>query len=125
MKPGAVLINTARGNIVEIEALVRAIESGRLQAAGLDVLPLEPLIRDEAEVFRDRAVDESALRSLLAYHLLTSAPNVLITPHVAYNTEEALHRLIATTIANIRAFSAGRPLNLVGDDMPGHSEHNS
>lgn len=114
MKPGAVLINTARGSIVDIEALVRAITSGRLGGAGLDVLPQEPLLRDEAEVFRGRAIGEEALKSLLAYHLLANAPNVLITPHVAYNTQDALGRLIDTTIENIRAFAAGRPLNIVG-----------
>jgi D-lactate dehydrogenase len=114
MKEGAVLINTARGNIVQIDALVRAITNGRIRAAGLDVLPQEPLIQDEAEVFRGRAVEADALKELLAYHVLVNAPNVLITPHVAYNTEDALHRLINATIENIRSFVAGQPRNLVG-----------
>lgn len=114
MKAGAVLINTARGNIVRIEALVRAVTSGKLGAAGLDVLPQEPLIRDEAEVFRGQAIEGNALTALLGYHVLTHAENVLITPHVAYNTADALGRLIATTVDNIRAFAAGRPINLVG-----------
>ncbi len=113
MKTGAVLINTARGNIVEIDALVRAITGGKLRAAGLDVLPQEPLIQDEAEVFRGREVEADALKALLAYHVLANAPNVLITPHVAYNTEDALRRLIDTTIENIRAFAVGHPVNLV------------
>lgn len=113
MKKGAVLINTARGNIVEIDALVRAITSGKIRAAGLDVLPQEPLIQDEAEVFRGREVETDALKALLAYHVLANAPNVLITPHVAYNTEDALRRLVETTIENIRAFAAGHPVNLV------------
>lgn len=116
MRPGAVLINTARGNIVQIEALVRAITDGSLRAAGLDVLPQEPLIRDEAEVFRGRSVEADALKALLAYHVLTNAPNVLITPHVAYNTEDAFRRLIDMTIENIRAFAAGRPLNIISID---------
>lgn len=116
MKKGAVLINTARGNIVETDALVRAITSGRIRAAGLDVLPQEPLIRDEAEVFRGRDVGADALKELLAHHVLASAPNVLITPHVAYNTEDALRRLIDMTIENIRAFAAGHPVNLVATD---------
>lgn len=114
MKKNAVLINTARGNIVQIDALVRAITTGRIRGAGLDVLPQEPLIQDEAEVFRGSLVDADALKALIAFHVLTNAPNVLITPHVAYNTEDALHRLIDTTIENIRSFVAGRPINLVG-----------
>lgn len=120
MKENAVLINTARGNIVQIDALVRAITSGRIAGAGLDVLPQEPLIQDEAEVFRGRAVDAEALKALVAYHVLTNAPNVLITPHVAFNTEDALHRLIDTTIENIRSFAAGRPINLVGRSNGSH-----
>ena len=116
MKEGAVLINTARGNIIETEALVRAITSGRIRAAGLDVLPQEPLIRDEAEVFRGREIGADALKELLAHHVLASASNVLITPHVAYNTEDALRRLIDMTIENIRAFAAGNPINLVAMD---------
>lgn len=113
MKKGAVLINTARGNIIQIDALVRAITTGRIRAAGLDVLPQEPLIQDEAEVFRGPAVEADALEALLAYHVLVNAPNVLITPHVAYNTEDALRRLIDMTIENIRAFVAGHPINIV------------
>jgi len=113
MKKRAVLINTARGNIIQIDALVRAITTGRIRAAGLDVFPQEPLIQDEAEIFRGPAVEADALKALLAYHVLVNAPNVLITPHVAYNTEDALRRLIDMTIENIRAFVAGHPINIV------------
>ena len=52
MRPGAVLINTSRGSVVDVPALVRALADGKLQAAGLDVLPQEPQIREEAEIFR-------------------------------------------------------------------------
>lgn len=115
MKDGAILINTARGNVVDTEALVRALASGKLRAAGLDVLPQEPLIREEAEIFRqDKAVDASDLKALVANHVLLRFPNVLVTPHNAYNTDAALGRIIGTTIANIEAFEAGKPVNLVG-----------
>ena len=114
MKDGAILINTARGNVVDTEALVRALASGKLRSAGLDVLPQEPLIREEAEIFRqDRAVDESDLKALVANHVLLRFPNVLITPHNAYNTDAALRRIIDTTIANIEGFAAGQLVNLV------------
>ncbi|MCW3837295.1 hydroxyacid dehydrogenase [Sphingomonas canadensis] len=114
MKPGAILINTARGNVVEVDALVRALTSGRLRAAGLDVLPQEPLMRDEAEIFRAAAPDAASVRELLANHILMSMPNVLVTPHVAYNTVEARRRIVETSIANIVAFAEGKPINLVG-----------
>ena len=113
MKPEAILINTARGNIVDVEALVRALTGGRLRAAGLDVLPEEPLMRDEAEIFRGSPVEAPSVRALLANHLLLTLPNVLVTPHVAYNTIEARRRIIEQTVANITAFSEGRPINLV------------
>lgn len=113
MKPDAVLINTARGNVVDVEALVRALDGGRIRGAGLDVLPEEPLMRDEAEVFREQGADVARVRALLANHVLMAAPNVLVTPHVAYNTGEARRRIIATTIENVRAFTEGAPVNLV------------
>jgi D-lactate dehydrogenase len=115
MKKGAVLINTARGNIVDVPALVRALVSGKLQAAGLDVLPQEPLIKEEAEMFRIGASeDEYDLRALVANHVLLRFPNVIVTPHNAYNTESAVTRIIETTVQNIERFAASEPQNLVG-----------
>ena len=115
MKKGAVLINTARGNIVDVPALVRALVSGKLQAAGLDVLPQEPLIKEEAEMFRIGASeDEYDLRALVANHVLLRFPNVIVTPHNAYNTESAVTRIIETTVQNIESFAASEPQNLVG-----------
>jgi D-lactate dehydrogenase len=114
MKPGAVLINTARGGVVNAPALVRALTDGRLGGAGLDVVADEPLLREESEIFRagrDLAVEE--LRSLVATNTLLKLPNVVITPHVAYDTQEAVHRIIAITLRNIEAFAAGAPQNLV------------
>jgi D-lactate dehydrogenase len=114
MKKGAVLINTARGGVVDTSALVRALSARKLRAAGLDVLPAEPLIREEAEIFRnDRRNSDTDLRALLADHVLLRFPNVIVTPHVAYDTDEALRRILDTTIANIEAFARGQPRNLV------------
>jgi len=114
MKDGAVLINTARGAVVDIPALVRVLADKKLRAAGLDVLPAEPLIRDEAEIFRRGPQDGDAdLRALLANHVLLSFPNVVVTPHIAFNTEEALRRILETTLSNIKAFASGSPQNVV------------
>ncbi|MEU2031126.1 hydroxyacid dehydrogenase [Nocardia amamiensis] len=113
MKAGAVLINTARGHIVDVAALIRALTSGKVKAAGLDVLPEESVIQEEAEIFRDRALSPLELRTLVAEHVLFGFPNVLITPHNAYNTDEAVHRIIETTLRNIEAFARGEPRNTV------------
>lgn len=114
MKPGAVLINTARGNIVDVPALVRALASGRLRAAGVDVLPQEPLIREEAQIFRSPASPESYdLEALVANHVLLRFPNVIVTPHNAYNTDDAVRRIIETTLENIVSFGRGEPRNVV------------
>lgn len=113
MKRGVILINTARGDIIDVAALVRALSSGQIGAAGLDVLPNEPLMRDEAEVFRTDRISPGDVREMLANHVLMGMPNVLVTPHIAYNTVEARARIIGTTIDNIEAFAAGKPVNLV------------
>ena len=113
MKTGALLINTARGNIVSVPALVRALAEGKLRAAGLDVLPQEPLVREEAEVFRGPPLEKENLEALVANHVLLRFPNVIVTPHVAYNTHEAVARIIETTIENIEAFAMGSPKNLI------------
>ncbi|UGT67942.1 hypothetical protein LTT66_33015 [Nocardia gipuzkoensis] len=113
MKAGAVLINTARGRIVDVAALIRALSSGKLKAAGLDVLPEESVVGEEAEIFRGRTLGPLELRTLVAEHVLFGFPNVLITPHNAYNTDEAVHRIIDTTLQNIEAFAQGTPRNTV------------
>lgn len=114
MKTGALLINTARGGAVDPAALLRALSSGRLAGAGLDVIAEEQAFGDEAEIFRqDAQVDPARLRALLADHALVRLPNVLVTPHIAYNTQEAVDRITETTLGNIEAYAAGAARNVV------------
>ena len=113
MKEGTVLINTSRGQVVDPNALVRALAEGRLKAAGLDVLPEEPVISDDIEVLRAVYQDRHNVRELLADHALMRLRNVYITPHNAYNTCEALERIRKTTMENIRAFARDEPQNVV------------
>lgn len=89
MKPGALLINTARGAIVDSEALADALRSGRLGGAALDVLPKEPPPADEP---------------LLAPDI----PNLLLTPHVAWASRRARQHALEEIARNIEAFRAGR-----------------
>lgn len=116
MKTGVVIINTARGDLIETNALIQALTSGKVAAAGLDVLPDEPMIREEAELINSifTTAHHSDLRNLVANHVLLRMRNVVVTPHSAFNTREAVDRIAETTAANISAFLDGHPQNLVG-----------
>ena len=95
MKPTALLINTARGGIVDEAAFLDALTTGRIGGAGFDVLDGEPPRPDHP---------------LLALRL----PNFILTPHVAWASTEAMQRLADQLIDNIEAFAAGAPRNIVG-----------
>jgi len=113
MKDGVILINTARGTVVDIRALLRALADGKVAATGLDVLPEEPVIREEAELLRSVFRKKHNLETFLVNHILLRMRNVLITPHSAFNTREAVQRILTTTMHNIVAFAQGEPQNIV------------
>lgn len=113
MKRGVVIINTARGDLIDTIALIQAMTNGTVAAVGLDVLPDEPMIREEAELISSAFFDQHDMRSLLANHVLLHMRNIVVTPHSAFNTREAVGRIITTTIENIQAFAAGTPQNVV------------
>ncbi len=96
LPPGAILLNTARGPIVDTDALVEALRSGRLWGAGLDVFDQEPLPQG---------------------HPLQQLDNVVLAPHIAGQTATARRRLYATSVSNIDAFAAGNPVNVVNPDV--------
>jgi D-lactate dehydrogenase len=113
IKPGAVLINTARGGLLETEALIWALDNGILAGAGLDVLEGEPELNEEWEVItKDFATAD--LKMIVMNNTLIERDNVIVTPHNAFNTREAINRILDTTQQNIRAFIKGEPKNLVG-----------
>jgi len=113
IKRGAYLVNTARGGIVETSALVWALMDGTLAGAGLDVLEEEGDVSDEMKFLGNSGMQEERVRVMLENHALMKMSNVLITPHNAFNTQEALERILNTTIENISGFLAGTPKNLV------------
>lgn len=96
MKPAAYLINTSRGSLVDTKALTAALKAKKLAGAALDVLE-----------------DEPALQAGLANHPLVQMQNVIITPHTAFNTTEAIERILETALQNIYEFKKGVLQNLV------------
>jgi len=112
VKPGAILINTSRGPVVETEAVLQAIEEDHLGGAGLDVLEEEEGLNKPWELF-NKYTSRDRLRDLVAAHVLREKPNVIITPHNAFNTKEAVSRIIKTTYKNIQSFTQGKPENQV------------
>ena len=103
IKKGAYLINTARGAVVETAALVKALEDGVLAGAGLDVLEEEGDMQDEMHLLSGLHPKEEELKVVLENHYLIDHPRVIITPHIAFDTREAIERILDTTVENIRA----------------------
>ncbi|WP_193452140.1 2-hydroxyacid dehydrogenase [Pseudomonas nitroreducens] len=105
MKRGSMLINTGRGALVDTPALIEALKSGQLGYLGLDVY------EEEADIFfadrSDQPLQDDVLARLLTF------PNVIITAHQAFLTREALAGIAQTTLSNIAAWQAGRPVNRV------------
>ncbi|MBQ8129029.1 MAG: hydroxyacid dehydrogenase, partial [Clostridia bacterium] len=92
MRPGAVLVNTARGPVVDSAALSEALKEGRIRA-GIDVYEKDP--------------------PLPADHPLVGAPNLVCTPHIGFNTRESIERRAAMAFENVTAFLNGHPIRLV------------
>lgn len=105
MQPGAMLINTGRGALVDTPALIEALKSGQLGYLGLDVY------EEEAQLFFEDRSDLPLQDDVLA-RLLTF-PNVVVTAHQAFLTKEALGAIAQTTLDNITQWAAGTPQNLV------------
>ena len=111
-KRGSYLINTARGAVIETEAILLGLERGILEGVGLDVLENEKDLGEEISVLTSSAHAKD-LKNIMLDHVLINHPKVLVTPHNAFNSKEALSRIIESTIENIEGFIKGQPTNLV------------
>ncbi len=112
-KKGSYLINTARGGLIDTEALIIGLEQGILEGVALDVLEEERELAEEAEILTRGFKKEVDYETLIGNHILLNHPKVLITPHNAFNSKEALDRILDTTVENINAFINQKPINIV------------
>lgn len=110
VKKGMYVINTARGDLVDTVALTQAIENGHVAGAGLDVYEGEQYITDEMELLDEGTdVATETWKAFAANHALLDMPNVIVTPHVAFNSIEAKREITQTTAENILKAFAGSP----------------
>ena len=100
MKDGVILINTARGTLIDTPSLIKGLESKKIFGAGLDVLEGEEFLFEENML---NSPIENAAKVIVESKHLTDMPNVVITPHNAFNSIEAINRIIDTTIDNIKS----------------------
>lgn len=112
MKDHAILINTARGELVDTEALIEALRSKQIAGAALDVIEGERAIDIESEHDLLRT-NGKVMYQVAAVDMLSKMNNVILTPHNAFNSREGLHILRKTTAENIHAFLDGKPQNVV------------
>lgn len=113
IKKGSYLVNTARGALVETQSLLKALADGTLAGAGLDVLEEECFIKEEAQLLSKEFPKTCDLKTALQNHILLRQKNVIVTPHNAFNSQEALVRILDTTVSNIQSFIKNKPINKV------------
>lgn len=109
MKSGAILINTARGPIVDTNALLEALSNGKLGGAGLDVLEGEMLMKEEkAVISTSSTMAREQMATLLQDYALMRLHNVIVTPHLAFYSREAVTRILDSTLDNVFDFIENR-----------------
>lgn len=113
MKPHAVMVNTARGELIDSKALYEALSENRIFGAGLDVLEAENILTNPESKWDFDYMNNDNIRQTLINERLLKLHNVVITPHIAYNTKEAQDRILNITMNNIDSFFYGKIINSV------------
>jgi D-lactate dehydrogenase len=109
IKPGAYLINTARGGLVDPEAIAWGLQNGQLAGVGLDVLEDENLIQNHEQLIS--CGDKCKIKTTMLNQMIIDHPNSIVTPHNAFNSIEALQRIVDVTVENIKSFAEGKTIN--------------
>lgn len=107
IKNGAFIINTARGELIDIVALYENLLSGKVKGAALDVLECEHLTINNDNLADIKDIEPNCVSSALLTTKLINMKNVIITPHIAYNTKESINTILTTTFNNIRDYYKG------------------
>lgn len=115
MKQGVVILNTSRGLLMDTTALLKNLELGKIGGLGLDVCENEPMLREEKQIL-SKEFNKEDLLGLLEEKMLFNYKNVVITPHNAFNSKEALEKILTTTVGNIQGFLKGASQNVVQSD---------
>ena len=112
MKDGVYIINTARGELIDTNALLKALNSGKVKGAALDVLESEKIIKEEEEyaLEPDRVSRRDLINTLMNHELIT-LPNVIVTPHIAYETIEAVQAILDVTMQDIKGYLENKIVN--------------
>lgn len=113
MKPTVRVINTGRGPLIDTKALIAALNKKQIGGAALDVLELEDDLKKEAKLASSAYVNKKILSGLVKNHALLNKPNVIVTPHLAFYTREAVMRIMETTAKNIKGHLNKKYKNLV------------
>lgn len=113
MKKGVYLVNTARGELVDTEALVSGLREGTVAGLGSDLLENERELKNEKDFLASGKATEEEKKVIDMNHELMKMPNVIITPHIAFYTREAVAEILRITLENIQSFLGGNPINLV------------
>ena len=115
MKRGIYLINTARGELIDTDALIWGLKEGIIAGAGLDVLEGERELKDEMEILAspEKSGMVKDYKTLLEDRVLIEMPNVIITPHVAFYSREAEMEIMKMTVENVKGFISNKAQNLI------------
>jgi len=113
LKKGVIILNTARGGIIETEAVLMGLERDIISAAGIDVLEEECFVKEERQLLTDQFFKECDIKAQLLNHVLVTKDNVLVTPHNAFNSNEALQRILDVTTENVLSFLQEKPVNII------------
>lgn len=113
MKDGVIIINTARGDLIDTESLYRHIVTGKVAGAGLDVLENEDFLLHDDIIIKDQDIGLDFAMNTIANNKLLQHKRVIITPHIGFNSIDAVHRILNTTVKNIESFFAGKTQNSV------------